>query len=37
METRAEAVDAIRALPAQLRKQVNGLSVEQLTTAYNAP
>jgi len=37
METRAEAIDAIRALPAQLRKQVNSLSIEQLTTAYNAP
>ena len=37
METRAEAIDAIRKLPAQLREQVEGLSVEQLTTAYNAP
>ena len=37
METRAEAIDAIRALPAQLREQVKGLSIEQLTTAYNAP
>jgi hypothetical protein len=37
METRAEAIDAIRKLPAQLREQVGGLSVEQLTTAYNAP
>ena len=37
METRAEAIEAIRNLPAQLREQVEGLSVEQLTTAYNAP
>ena len=37
METRAEAIDVIRALPAQLRDLVDGLSVEQLTTAYNAP
>ena len=37
METRAEAIDAIRKLPAQLREQVQGLTVEQLTTAYNAP
>jgi len=37
METRAEAIDAIRKLPAQLREQAGGLSVEQLTTAYNAP
>lgn len=37
METRAEAIKAIRSLPAQLREQVEGLSVEQLTTAYNAP
>lgn len=37
METRAEAIDAIRQLPAQLREQAGGLSVEQLTTAYNAP
>ncbi len=37
METRAEAIDAIRKLPAQLREIVQGLSVEQLTTAYNAP
>ncbi len=37
MQTRAEAIDAIQKLPAQLREQVGGLSVEQLTTAYNAP
>lgn len=37
METRAEAIDAVRNLPAQLREQVQGLTVEQLTTAYNAP
>ena len=37
MQSRAEAIDAIRKLPAQLREQVGGLSVEQLTTAYNAP
>ena len=37
METRADAIEAMRALPAQLREQVKGLSVEQLTTAYNAP
>ena len=37
MQTRAEAIDAIRKLPAQLREQAGGLSVEQLTTAYNAP
>lgn len=37
METRTEAIEAIRALPAQLREQVQGLSIEQLTTAYNAP
>lgn len=37
METRAEAIEAIRKLPAQLREQAGALSVEQLTTAYNAP
>jgi len=37
METRAEAIDAIRKLPAQLREITQDLSVEQLTTAYNAP
>ena len=37
METRAEAIQAIRALPAQLREIVQGLSAEQLNTAYNAP
>ena len=37
METRADYIAAIRDLPAQLREQVAGLSVEQLTTAYNAP
>ena len=34
---RAESIAAIRALPAQLRDLVAGLSAEQLTTAYNAP
>ncbi len=37
MDTRADAIDAIRKLPAQLRDQAQGLTVEQLTTAYNAP
>ena len=37
METRAEAIEAIRMLPAQLREMTQDLSVEQLTTAYNAP
>ena len=37
METRSEAIEAIRTLPAQLRALVQGLSAEQLTTAYNAP
>lgn len=37
MNSRAEAIDAIRKLPAQLREQAGGLSVEQLTTAFNAP
>ena len=37
METRAEAIQAIRDLPVQLRQQVQALSAEQLTTAYNAP
>lgn len=37
MKTRADAIDAIRKLPAQLREQAQGLTVEQLTTAYNAP
>ena len=37
METRAEAIEAIRKLPAQLREITQDLSVEQLTTAYNAP
>ncbi len=37
MESRADAIQAIRQLPARLREQVQGLSVEQLTTAYNAP
>ena len=37
METRAEAIDAIRKLPAQLREKVQGMTVQQLTTAYNAP
>lgn len=37
MNTRAEYIAAIRGLPAQLRAQTQGLSAEQLTTAYNAP
>ena len=37
METRADYIAAIRELPAQLREIAQGLSVEQLTTAYNAP
>ena len=37
MQSRAEYISAIRQLPAQLRDQVQGLSREQLTTAYNAP
>ncbi|MCY3781399.1 MAG: DinB family protein [Chloroflexi bacterium] len=37
METRADYINAFRQLPAQLREKVQGLSVEQLTTAYNAP
>ena len=37
MESRADYIDAFRKLPAQLRENVRGLSVEQLTTAYNAP
>lgn len=37
MQSRAESIAAIRALPAQLREKVAGLSTEQLTTAYNAP
>ncbi|MDE2854704.1 MAG: DinB family protein [Chloroflexota bacterium] len=37
MQTRAEAIEAIRQLPAQLRELAAGLSAEQLTTAYNAP
>ena len=37
METRSEAIDAMRKLPAQLREITQGLSIEQLTTAYNAP
>ena len=37
METRADAIDAIRKLPAQLREKTQGLTVEQLTTAYNVP
>ena len=36
METQADFIDAIRRLPAQLREKVNGLSSEQLTTAYNS-
>lgn len=35
MENRAEWIDAIRDLPAQLRKKVDGLTDEQLTTPYN--
>ncbi len=37
MQSRAESIAIIRALPAQLREKVAGLSDEQLTTAYNAP
>lgn len=37
MESRADYIEAYRKLPAQLREKVRGLSVEQLTTAYNAP
>jgi len=37
MESRAEYIEAIRQPPAQLRAQVEGLSQEQLTTAWNAP
>lgn len=37
METRAEAIQAMRELPSQLRAITRGLSAEQLTTAYNAP
>ncbi len=37
MNTRAEYIAAIRGLPARLRAQTQGLSAEQLTTAYNAP
>ncbi len=37
MQSRAQAIDAIRNLPAQLRQQVDGLSVDQLTTPYDAP
>ena len=37
MQSRADYIEAYRKLPAQLREQVGGLSVEQLTTAYNAP
>ena len=37
METRADYIDAVRNLPAQLREKVQGLTAEQLTTAYNAP
>ncbi len=34
METRADWIEAIRNLPAQLREKVTGLTVEQLTTPY---
>ena len=37
MQSRAEAISAIRSLPAQLREIAQGLTSEQLTTAYNAP
>lgn len=37
MQSRAEAISAIRSLPAQLREIAQGLSQEELTTAYNAP
>ena len=36
METRADIIAVIRNLPAQLRQKVSGLTVEQLTTPYNA-
>ena len=36
METRADIIAVIRNLPAQLREKVSGLTVEQLTTPYNA-
>ena len=36
METRADMIETIRNLPAQLREKVSGLTVEQLTTPYNA-
>ena len=37
MQSRDEAISAIRDLPAQLRDKVAGLSQAQLTTAWNAP
>lgn len=37
MPTRAEQIQAIRALPGQLAQKIGGLSAEQLTTPYNAP
>ena len=37
IDNRKDAIDAIRKLPPQLRAIVRDLSVEQLTTAYNAP
>ena len=36
METHADIIAVIRNLPAQLREKVSGLTVEQLTTPYNA-
>lgn len=35
METRADWIDAIRNLPAQLRDKVDGFTADQLTTPYN--
>ena len=35
MNTRADWIDAIRQLPAQLRQKVSGLSAEELTTPYH--
>ena len=37
MQSRDEAISAVRDLPAQLRDKVAGLSQAQLTTAWNAP
>jgi hypothetical protein len=37
MSDPAQRIDAIRRFPAQLAQLVEGLTAEQLTTAYNAP